>query len=96
MATGTTKRSKGVTWARQVTRKRMPYLSRRVDQSLELKCGSEGLVFRLVWTGACAGKMTDSEISWIILQTPQFWPIRTGTRAQGEREQECEGRTDGF
>jgi len=31
-----------------------------------------------------------------ILQSAQFWPIRTGTRTQGERDQECEIRTDGL
>jgi len=29
-----------------------------------------------------------------VLQTAQFWPIRTGTAAQGGREQECELQTD--
>ena len=55
MATATTTRSRGVIWVRRVTRKRMPCLSRRVDQSLESECGSDGRVSRLVWTGACAG-----------------------------------------
>jgi len=35
-------------------------------------------------------------ITSYILQTPQFWAIRAGTQTQGEREQECEVRTDGF
>jgi len=73
MAPGTTKTSRGVIWVLPVTRITMPCLSRRVDQSLEPKRVREGLVFRLVRTGACAGWTTDSAICRIILLPMHPW-----------------------